>query len=54
MEGDARTWALPHLEIIKTGAIPFNTDWTEFEREFTKRFIPLDIAEAARDVLKRI
>jgi hypothetical protein len=54
MEGDARTWALPHLEIIKTGAIPFNTDWTEFEREFTKRFIPLDIAEAARDMLKRI
>jgi hypothetical protein len=47
MEGDARTWALPHLEIIKTGAIPFNTDWTQFKREFDKRFIPLDIAEAA-------
>jgi hypothetical protein len=54
MEGDAWTWALPHLEIIKTGAIPFNTNWTQFEQEFTKWFIPLDIAEAAQDALKRI
>jgi hypothetical protein len=54
MEGEARTWALPHLEIIKTGAMPFGGDWTDFEREFTKRFIPLDISEAAREALKKI
>jgi hypothetical protein len=54
MEGEARTWALPHLEIIKTGAMPFGGDWTDFEQEFTKRFIPLDISEATREVLKKI
>jgi Retrotransposon gag protein len=54
MEGDARTWALPHLETLKNGTIPFTSSWTEFEREFTKRFIPLDVSESAREALKKL
>ena len=55
MEGDARTWALPYLEeLLKLRRAPFGGNWATFESEFTKRFIPLDISETARDALKKI
>jgi len=55
MEGDARTWALPHLEeLLNLRRAPFGGVWANFESEFTKRFIPLDISETARDALKKI
>ncbi len=55
MEGDARTWALPHLEeLLNLRRAPFGGAWATFESEFTKRFIPLDISETARDALKKI
>ncbi len=55
MEGDACTWALPHLEeLLNLRRAPFRGSWANFESEFTKRFIPLDISEMARDALKKI
>ncbi len=55
MEGDARTWALPHLEeLLNLQRAPFGGSWATFELEFTKWFIPLDISEMARDALKKI
>ena len=55
MEGDARTWALPYLEeLLNLRQAPFGGLWVNFESEFTKRFIPLDISEMARDALKKI
>ena len=54
MEGDPRTWALPYLEEVRAGRLPFGRSWTQFERDFTKRFIPLDINESAREALKKL
>jgi len=55
MEGDACTWVLPHLEeLLNLQQAPFRGSWATFESEFTKRFIPLDISETARDALKKI
>ena len=55
MEEDACTWALPHLEeLLNLQRAPFGGSWATFKSEFTKRFIPLDISETARDALKKI
>jgi hypothetical protein len=54
MEGDARTWALPYLEELRTGTIPFNGLWATFVDHFSRRFAPLDTADAARDALKKV
>jgi hypothetical protein len=51
MEGDARTWALPYLEELRTGTIPFNGLWATFVDHFSRRFAPLDTADAARDAV---
>ena len=54
MEGDARTWALPHLELLSKGTVPFMGSWDKFIADFTKRFILLDVSEAAQEALKKI
>ena len=54
MEGDACTWALPHLKLLSKGTVPFTGSWDKFIAEFTKWFILLDISEAAQEALKKI
>jgi hypothetical protein len=54
MEGDARTWALPHLEELQHGRDPFGGIWQTFVDQFSRRFAPLDTAESAREALKKI
>jgi hypothetical protein len=48
MEDDTRTWALPALEELRDGRQPYGASWLRFDEAFTRRFIPLDPAEAAR------
>jgi hypothetical protein len=54
MEGDAHTWALPYLEELRTGTIPFAGLWATFINHFSQRFAPLDTADAAQDALKKV
>jgi hypothetical protein len=54
MSGEARTWALPALEELRDGHDPYRGVWREFEEQFTHRFIPLDLAQAAREALKKL
>jgi Retrotransposon gag protein len=54
MEEDAKTWALPHLESLQKGTAPFSGQWSVFEKEFTARFMPHDVAEAAKEAIKKI
>ena len=54
MSGEAQTWALPTLEDLRDGRDPYRGAWWEFEEQFTCRFIPLDPAQAAREVLKKL
>jgi hypothetical protein len=53
MEGDACTWALPYLEEIQAGNMPFGGVWQTFLDHFTRRFAPLNTEDSARDALKR-
>jgi hypothetical protein len=53
MEADARTWALPYLEEIQAGNMPFGGVWQTFLDHFTRRFAPLNTEYSARDALKR-
>jgi hypothetical protein len=53
MEGDALTWALPYLEEIQPGNMPFGGVWQTFLDHFTRRFVPLNTKDSARDTLKR-
>jgi hypothetical protein len=53
MEGDACTWALPYLEEIQAGNMPFSGVWQTFLDHFTRHFAPLNTEDSARDVLKR-
>jgi hypothetical protein len=46
MEGDTHTWALPYLEELRNGTIPFGGLWATFLDHFTRRFAPLDTAGA--------
>jgi hypothetical protein len=36
MEGDACTWALPYLEELRTGTIPFAGLWATFIDHFSR------------------
>jgi hypothetical protein len=54
MEGDACTWALPYLEELRTGAMPFAGLWATFIDHFSRRFAPLDTADSVRDALKKV
>jgi hypothetical protein len=54
MEGDAHTWALPYLEELRAGTMPFRGLWATFLDHFTRRFAPLDTAESAQDMLKKV
>jgi hypothetical protein len=54
IEGNARIWCLLALEKLRNGELPYNGDWRKFEDAFTKRFIPLDLAEAACEAIKWI
>jgi hypothetical protein len=53
MEGDAHTWALPYLEEIQAGNMPFGGVWQTFLDHFTRCFVPLNTEDSARDALKR-
>jgi hypothetical protein len=53
MESDARTWALPYLEEIQAGNMPFGGVWQTFLDHFTRCFVPLNTEDSARDALKR-
>jgi hypothetical protein len=46
MEGDTHTWALPYLEELRGGMVPFTGNWQTFINHYTRRFTPLDTAEA--------
>ena len=54
MEEEARTWALPYLELLAQGLLAFQGDYSHFVQAFLKRFAPLNTTEAARDVLKAL
>jgi hypothetical protein len=54
MESDARTWALPHLEELQHSQDPFGGIWQTFVDQFSRRFAPLDTAEAVQEALKKI
>ena len=54
MSGEAQTWALPALEDLRDGQDPYRGAWREFEEQFTRRFIPLDPAQAACEALKKL
>ena len=54
MEEEARTWALPYLELLAQGLLAFQGDYSHFVQAFLKRFAPLDTTEAARDALKAL
>ena len=47
MEDEARTWALPYLELLAQGLLAFQGDYSHFIQAFLKRFAPLDTTEAA-------
>jgi hypothetical protein len=51
MEGDARTWALPHLEELQHGRDPFGGIWQTFVDQFSRRFAPLDVTDCLRSGL---
>ena len=52
IEGDAHMWCLPALEKLRQDKEPYDSRWSKFEDEFTKRFIPQDPGEATREALK--
>ena len=54
MEEEARTWALPYLELLAKGRLAFSGNYDYFVQAFLKHFAPLDTTEAARDVLKAL
>ena len=54
MEEEARTWALPYLELLAQGLLAFQGDYNQFVQAFLKRFAPLDTTEAVRDALKAL
>jgi hypothetical protein len=54
MSGKVRTWALPTLEELRDGRDPYRGVWQEFEEQFTCWFIPLDLAQAACEALKKL
>ena len=54
MDKDARTWALPYLEELGRGKLPFGGNWADFETAFTRRFMPQDAQDVAREALKNI
>ena len=47
MEEEARTWALPYLELLAQGLLAFQGDYSYFVQAFLKRFTSLDTTEAA-------
>ena len=47
MEEEARTWALPYLELLAQGLLAFQGDYNNFVLAFLKCFAPLDTTEAA-------
>ena len=49
MEEEARTWALPYLELLAQGLLVFQRDYSHFVQAFLNRFAPLDNTETARD-----
>ena len=46
MEDEARTWALPYLELLAKGRLAFSGNYDYFVQAFLKRFVPLDTTEA--------
>ena len=54
MEEEARTWALPYLELLAQGLLAFQGDYSHFVQVFLKRFTPLDTTKATRDALKAL
>ena len=40
MDEDACTWALPYLEELGRGKLPFKGSWPDFEVAFTQQFMP--------------
>ena len=54
MEEEARTWALPYLELLAQGLLAFQGDYSHFVQAFLKCFAPLDTTEAVRDALKAL
>lgn len=49
----ARTWALPHLELVAQGKFPFTT-WEDFEKAFRARFEPVDVKAEAQKILGKL
>lgn len=54
MEDEACTWALPHLERLATGLLPFSGSYSIFVDAFTKCFSSHNSTEVARDALKHL
>ena len=52
MEGDVHTWALPALEELRDGKLPYKGVWNNYMEAFTCCFILLDPVEAAREAIK--
>ena len=54
MDKDACTWALPYLEELGRGKLPFSGNWADFETAFTQRFMPQDAQDVVHEALKNI
>ena len=54
MDEDTCTWALPYLEELGRGKLPFKGSWPDFEVAFTQQFMPQDSQEVAHEALTNI
>ena len=50
---EAKSWALPHLESLETGRVPWRT-YNLFIEDFKKRFEPIDAKLLAQNSLKHL
>ncbi|EKM54642.1 uncharacterized protein PHACADRAFT_197072 [Phanerochaete carnosa HHB-10118-sp] len=54
MTDDAAVWARPHIEDLSDGRTPFNSSWSEFVKQFSAKFKPVNAKNEAKQKLMSI